>query len=584
MTSSLRKTSARSRERGAIAVTAALWMMTIVIALGVVDVGHVWWQRRYLQGVADMMALAGAQRLDDTCGGPQSAVASIATANGYKGTYQAACGRFDTTSSTFSNVLPGALSYNAVNVLLGSNVKYWFMPMIGNKSMGIQVQSTARVVNIDTFMLGTALLSVQSGNSALLNSLLTGLLGSGSAVNLSLASYQALAAAQIKLGALAAQINSNGANDIVQMLASTPTLTTLLSAISHSLPATDASQSPLAQLATAALGGKGGSLVPMNGSNPTNASPPPVGLLDVGLKNKNGASNATVDALDLLMVAAMIANSHSGVVAPIGLSVSALNLPGIDPNQSAILIALGQPPVIATGEAGSSSAIARGSQVKLLVNLGLSVGGGVLPSLASVKLPLYVSVAGGQAALTKTQCGAGVSDSYASMSVTPSIVSACLGDGASNMFYGTSNSCGATVTLLSLLSNAITVTGAGGTLNVGPSGVTPISFTGVGHQITSMNPKVVTSNQVGSDLATALSTAPGSLLGNLATTLQLNAGPLPLPWLGSLVGLVANALSLLLQPALDGVVPPLLNALGAQVGTATVTDLSLTCGNVQLVQ
>ncbi|RKP50264.1 TadG family pilus assembly protein [Pararobbsia silviterrae] len=607
-----RRLAAASRMRGAIAITAAIWLSTIVVALCVIDVGHVWWERRALQGVADMMALSAAQRLDDTCGGTQSVAAQIAASNGYTGTYTVTCGRFETGSSTFTEQGSPYTTVNAIQVLLNSTVKYWFMPMIGSLSEGVAVQSTSRVVNVNAFTLGTSLLAVQTGNSALLNGLLTSLLGSS--VNLGIASYQALADAQIKLGDLAAQVNSNGANDIVQMLASSPTLGTLLSAVSHVLPAGDASQTALSGLSSAATAGGSGNKVPMDGSNGQ------TGLLDVGLENKNAAANATIDALDAVMVAAMVAHTTGNGVAPIGLSVSLLpTIAGIDLSQSQLSVSLGQPPVLAVGEAGTASTIARSSQIKLYLDLQLSTQSpndplGLILANLTVEVPLYLAIGNGQATLTKTQCGSGVNDSSAQMSVQPSILQACITtqQSALNLFnaapIGPAPSCTGAVTLvsLSLLNLGITpatpptlsITSQSAYASAQPASST-VTFTGVGTDIVSANPVAANSNDLGQDLASVLGGQSGGVLGQLVAGLQLK-----ISGLGALGGLlsavISTTLSTVLGPAvqllvqnvltttveslLSTTIPPLLNALGAQIGSATVTDLSLTCGNVELVQ
>ena len=576
-----RRAGAARRMQGAIAITAALWLMTIIIALGVVDVGHVWWMKRHLQGVADMMALAGAQRLDDTCGGAQTSVAQIALQNGYSGSYAVTCGRFDTALNQLGPVVAPYTGPNAVRVALTSNVKYWFMPMIGSNGTGVSVASTSRVVNIGAFTLGSTLATLNTGNSALLNSVLSTLLGS--AVNLNIVSYRALANAQIKLGDLAAQINSNGVNDVVQMLGTSPTLKQVISAINNIVPSTDASKNALNQLTGWANTNSGGLTVPMNGTSGA-------GLLSIGLDNINAATKVSVNALDAIMVSAMVANAKSGNVAPI---TAAVALPtGLlnDPANSSVQIKLGQPPVLAIGEAGSLTAVARTQQVQVLLNLQVNVGSGGLlsvPSILKVSLPLYLAVAPATASLAQTQCGAGLSDSSSTIKVQPGIASMCMADNAVNLFNGSSSACGATTTLVNVL-NLITVTGAGGSVPLNPGTSQTHTFSGVGNQIAAPNPFVANSNAVGSDLATALSTSGNTLIGNLTSKLTITVLGIPLS-LGALglsaaVQNITDGVVKTIAPALNSVLSQVLNLVGAQVGVATVTDVSLTCGNVQLVK
>jgi uncharacterized membrane protein len=97
-----------------------------------------------------------------------------------------------------------------------------------------------------------------------------------------------------------------------------------------------------------------------------------------------------------------------------------------------------------------------------------------------------------------------------------------------------------------------------------------------------MDPVTVNSNDLGQDLSDAL----GTLTTNLVGSLAISPVGIVLP-LSGIASLLSNVLSPLITgtvgPLLSGLVPPLLNLLGVQVGTSTVTDLSLTCGNVQLV-
>ena len=48
------------RQSGAVAMLGALWLMIAVICLATIDIGNVFWQKRELQKIADLAALAGA--------------------------------------------------------------------------------------------------------------------------------------------------------------------------------------------------------------------------------------------------------------------------------------------------------------------------------------------------------------------------------------------------------------------------------------------------------------------------------------------------------------------------------------------
>jgi uncharacterized membrane protein len=569
--------------RGSIAITAALWLTIAVASLCVLDVSHVWWQRRTLQGVVDMAAMAGAQRLDDSCGtGAQTLIKQNALANGYSGALTVTCGRYNlNTKSLVANSVP----YNAVNVALNDDVAYWFIPSFSAQKVSkatVAVQATSRVINVGAFTLGTGLATVQSGNSALLNGLLTGLLGSSSALNLSLLTYQTLASTQIKLGDLAVAL---GARDVTDLLTKpAPTMSALVTALGTVAAKTSgAASTVLNALSPPPSSTIGSRTINLNGSNST------PGLFNIGLSNKNGALNATVNVLDALLVAAEVANSGPSAT-PITINLISLVAPA---QLSSLLsgtlsIKVNQPPALAIGEAGRDSlnnwrTTAQSAQISLLLDLSVNV------SLLGIgaHIPLYIGVAPGTAVLTATQCGAGNSDSGSFMTVQPGLASLCLAGPAPAMFATASN---ATLPKCE---------GGGAIVNVTPlvtlSGVADvelkpvsksIAFTGAGHMIAAPNPVTVTSNDLGQDLTSALASLTSSLLQSFQLSIagvQITLGPVLALVVQPILDLITSLVTLTLGPLLTSLVPPLLNLLGAQVGTSTVTDLSLTCGNVQLV-
>jgi uncharacterized membrane protein len=564
--------------RGSIALMAALWLTVAITMLGVLDVSHVWWQRRTLQGVADMAALAGAQRLEDSCGAaaPQTIIRKNATANGYDGALTVTCGRYNLNAKS---LVANATPYNAVNVALNDDVKYWFIPSFGPAGptkVNVAVQATSRVTNVAAFTLGTGLATVRSGNSALLNGLLTGLLGSKSQINLDLLTYQTLAGTQIRLGDLALALQ---AKDVTDLLTNPPpTMAALIAALSTVAAKTSSVASAvLSALLSKTSSGIAGTPVNLNDSGST------AGMFNIGLGNKNGAFDVTVNALDALLVAAEIANSGP-TATPIKLQLLTLIAPDArNPAVSGgVSIRINEPPVLAAGEATQDASghwltVAHSAQISVLLELSVNVIG------IDLDLPLYVGVAPGKAELTATQCGAGHSDSGSFMTVTPGIANMCLGGQAPAIFAAGPNA------LVPDCTPASNIVSAGGLITIAAAAdmelrPTPknIAFTGAGHKIAEPNPVTVTSNDLGADLTSALTTLIHSLLGTFKITiLGLDLG---LGWLQGLLDPVLDLVANIVSPLLTTLVPPLLDLLGVQVGTSTVTDLSLTCGNVQLVE
>ncbi|MFP3747856.1 hypothetical protein SB816_32845, partial [Achromobacter sp. SIMBA_011] len=79
-------------------------------------------------------------------------------------------------------------------------VQYFFLGLLsqlsGRKAV-LSATATARSSAIDTFSVAATLASLNTSSSALLDSLLTGLLGASANVNVGLASYQSLAVANV---------------------------------------------------------------------------------------------------------------------------------------------------------------------------------------------------------------------------------------------------------------------------------------------------------------------------------------------------------------------------------------------------
>lgn len=562
--------------RGSIMIMAALWLTIAVGSLCVLDVAHVWWQRRTLQGVVDMASLAGAQRLDDSCGGgAQSIIKQSAIANGYTGSLTVTCGRFNLGTQA---LVPNATPYNAVNVALNNDVAYWFIPSFGSSAISkgnVVVQATSRVNNVATFSLGTGLATVQSGNSVLLNGLLTALFGKNSALNLNILSYQSLASTQIKLGDLALALNAKDVTDLLTQ--PPPTMAALLNALSTVAAKTSGVASAAINALLPALSAKIASMpVNLDGSG---TAP---GVFDIALGNKNGALNASVNVLDAVLVAAQIANSGTDAT-PVSIDLG--NLTGstlLSPLiQGGLSVKINDPPRLAVGEAGQDASgnwitQANSAQIALLLDLKVSV-----PLVLTLDLPLYVGADPGSAVLTRTQCGAGIADSGSYITVQPSVARLCLGGNAPGLFAGTSASCGRPTPIVSVLGSTLAIY-AKADAKVQPAPKN-IAFTGVGHTITSQNPVTVNSNDLGQDLTSAFTTLTNSLLSSLSISVLGALIPLgqDLQWL---VDLITPLITDTISPLLTAVVPPLLNLLGAQVGTSTVTDQSLACGNVQLVQ
>ena len=116
------------RQSGAVAMLGALWLMVAVICLATIDIGNVFWQKRELQKIADLAALAGAQ--GETPAVCQANATRIATLNGMTGAPLVECGNWTPSpgvADTRTYFVNGASPLNASRVTVARTVPYLFL-------------------------------------------------------------------------------------------------------------------------------------------------------------------------------------------------------------------------------------------------------------------------------------------------------------------------------------------------------------------------------------------------------------------------------------------------------------------------
>ncbi|MDE1009637.1 MAG: TadG family pilus assembly protein [Paraburkholderia fungorum] len=575
------------RQHGAIAVLAVIWLSIAIAALGAIDIGNVYFVRRQLQRTADLAAMAAVQVIS-TSGGcttatmaaQQNATSNGFTANGTGTTLSTTCGRWDTTTSSYFGTTGNPL--NAVQVQATQVVPYFFL----GPSRTVQATATALASNIDAFSLGTGIATINTQQSALLNAILGGLLNTS--VSLSLGDVQSLATAHIKLENLMVAL---GASTMQGLLATTVSYQQLMVAMVSALQAGGDTLNA-AILQTLAVAIPGGQNITV-GDNGTSAP----GLLALGLANPNAATTATINAFDAVMVAAQIAQrSPDGSVgtapvinATVGLAgVAGISLQIINPPT----LAVGEGGMIGTGANATPRTVARTAVVNASINLlpvplpTLTIG--VPPllsvSIAALSTPLVITlaVAPGTATLTSVDCESTKAATTATIQVKPGIASACIAGNAS--CNGPVNLAVISASLLGLSGQVANVAlNAVGPLQLAPGTTTPLVFNGASGSFDSS--QSANSNAVGSDASVLTSQLLGALPGALNVSLLNNLIDIS-SLISPILSLVGSTLTPLLQPVfalLDTILVPTLSLLGIQVGTATVHNMSLTCGVAQLV-
>ncbi|MCR4469372.1 pilus assembly protein TadG-related protein [Burkholderia sp. SCN-KJ] len=657
----------KRRQRGSIVVMAALWVTVAIVVLGVIDIANLYLQKRDLQRVADLAALAAVQPMSSDPTGCLSdaknnvttsanindkgytvtLISATATANPTAGRDQIAvsCGRWDPSTAY---VTPASAAANAAQVTAYRQVSYFFLGLL-NKLSGRQVvvsaTATARAAAIDTFSVGSTLASLNSSSSAILDPLLTGLLGASANVNVGLASYQALAGANITLGQLAnvaTQLGTAGMSSpasVGKLLGLNLTVADILN-----LTATAVGSNTTVGTVLTALKNSVGANV--------NANKISLGsLLQYSGSNAEAAANASINVLQLLLTTAEVGAYNSALTVSVGQG----NCPGSPfcPLISAVssLVRVNSlqlqvlaPPSIGIGEAGQVNGIwrtqASQAEIGLYVDVQalsdpppLGIPGVLTLQLTGPHLPLYIILGGpGRAWLANTSCQSTPASSTATFGALPGVAMICAGQTTGGKLNLNSPSCASTsgtipVAKLSgggLLGNfsllQVVLSVSNPVAYVGSSASTPIysgpplpstpgalnaslslSGTGIVYQNSSQYSFCNTKPSNGACTSSAWSPGPNWTTSSTATntlnvqltnllnlpSLQLNVLGLDLSILTEilqpLTGQLIPLLLGLVNPLLNTLVTPLLTALGLQIGQLTVIQHGLTCNAPQIV-
>ena len=541
--------------RGNFAIMGAGCMVLVLgcAALGV-DVGSIYADRRKSQSAADLAAIVAASNLNNAA----NAAAATVTQNGYP-----ASALVSVVSGTYTAnaplapqarfVTPAAGTANAARVTLRTQTPLYFARMFtgGSSHFDITTTATAASTALASFAIGSRLVSLNGG---LLNAMLGGMLGT--TLSLSAMDYSALVDAHIDafdfLNALATRLNLTGVtyNDVLSGNVKLPdvvaAMLTAQQAANGSGSATTALQNVSLAVAGLATRIAAGALIDAG----------PYADMTVGTRPKTGVS---VSVFDLLSATGAIANGSNQIAASVN-----LGLPGIA--SVSLTATIGEHPQgtswIAVGAQGASVHTA---QTRVLLTIQLLDSGGV----SAVNLPVYVEVASGTATLDAVSCSRpNISNSSVTLGVTPGIVDAWIGNvSAADMTNFTRKPNPGAATLVNL--GAITVSGRA---HAGMGNTTPASVSFSYSDITAQTKKTVTTTNFTSSLT-------GSLLGDLA--LSVNVGPLglPIPGLGGTVtGIIGGATG-----SIDQVLASVLATLGVGIGQADVWVTGIRCDGAVLV-
>lgn len=589
-----------SRQRGAFSVMAIVATLIAITTLGAIGVGNLFYQRRDVQRIADMAALAAVQRMDDACSQPTATATSNAQSNGLNAsngdTINIECGRWDTSvnpaPSYYAAAAAGTTQLNAAKVVVTRQVPFFFV----GPPQTVSAVSTARSTNIDTFSVGATLAALggvgcsggsapTSGNPGLVNGLIGGLLGAN--LNLNIGSYQALACTNVTVGDLVVAAGVGTVDQLLALKLTLPQLIQLMVKAATQTSVVNASlQASLATLQAILNANIPGTSIGLGGAG---------GLLNVALADTQAALNAQVDLLDLLMVGAEIAATGKPAVT---VNVPSLNLGGLTGTQLQVQII--SPPSIGVGEGGIDPATGtwrtKASTAAVGVYLNVALGTAQLPivgpllnAIASidVKLPIYLQAGTGTAWLNSAQCASTQEASTVAITAQPGVANLCIGqpplDASGKISLSSNYSCSSPAQIINAnaVLGAVRVTASMSNVSVQVQGASQ-SHTFNGVPGIDANYWTVNSNALGSALSSALAQLAAATITVNLTLLDLTPLPIPSSFVSTLLGFLTSLLSPLLS-SLDAVLVPLLNLLGVQVGAATVHQISLNCGVAQTV-
>lgn len=530
-------------QRGAIGLFGIMTLLLAVLFVSlVVDSGRLWMQKRQLQSIADIAAIEAAKSLgcDQNLGDVTAAAQTAANANGFNGSL----GSTPNIVEVGSVVTNGGIRQfqadsgrEAVRVVATRSVPAsLFAGGIFSREVVLSAEAVSIAnVPIAAFSAGTSAANLNTQDSALLNSLLSQLLGSN--INLSLVSYRGIADTDVTLAQLIAARGNVGSVD--ELLALDLTTPEFLGLLSDAISATDTATMTAIQ-AVQALASAASSNTVIRLAD----------VLNVAAPNADGILNVGINALSLINTTAMVANGENAIALPV-----AVNVGGVASVNTSVKII--EPPQIAIGPPaggnGVACTVARTSQVDIETKIATNLN--LLLLALRVDLNLKVAVAQGDAGLQT------IEDDGSNTSVVingrPGIASVELTNGA-----GTGPG---RIYVKIILLGEIPLANISLNLPV-QSSPAPMNFEVARPVGSSLPQSQSTSAQVGGGLANALN-------GSALSIELLGLGILDV---GQILGSIVRPL---LVPVASLVIDPLLKILGIQLGVLTVN-----LEGVQLIQ
>ncbi len=365
------------RQSGSVATLGALWLMVAVICLTTIDIGNVFWQKRELQKIADLAALAGATGDLDN-GFCQSNSASNSKFNGYEKVPESYPGNWvpkgnDNKAFFQKNINP----YNACYVKVTRNVPFFFIFGSGaNAGREVVAEAVAKQTRARVAQVGvrSKALEIDTTKSPILDLVVGGLLGGK--IKIDAVGWQGLAKANINLlsflKALAVNVNLDAA-DYQKVLSTNIGVGVVLDAMASVL-SRDSTLSVAADALKILSAQAKLSSLKLNLGN----------LLGVSSPAKDAALDTQLNVLDLVQASLQLANKDHAV--QLGLPIDLLGVAGVNLSLTVI-----ESPQYGIGDPEYQDIVAKTGQVKL------SIGVGTLFGLNPVSLDVGINAVNGKA-------------------------------------------------------------------------------------------------------------------------------------------------------------------------------------------
>ncbi len=368
------------RQSGSVAMLGALWLMIAVICLATIDIGNVFWQKRELQKIADLAALAGAQ--GETPAACQANAARIATLNGMTGAPQVECGNWTPSpgvADTRTYFVNGASPLNASRVTVARTVPYLFLFSV-TAANGRQVEAVATAARsrpLAQLRIRSTLLVIDDKQSAILNPIIGGLLGGN--LNIQAVGWNGLSNAHVSLLDFFKELG--GKKGLIDINATVIDYEKILDAPISALDVVNVMltlfQRPISNGDSASA--VNAAITALNAVIAANISNVQITLrqiLNVSSGLPEAALQTQLNALNIIQLLAQVSGQKNGVAVKgnaldiPGVAGVKLNLKVIEPPQASVIAAL--PTTSASSYANAAVAV-KTAQIQALISVDLKV-------------------------------------------------------------------------------------------------------------------------------------------------------------------------------------------------------------------